>query len=643
MVYLMWDSFQKSSHNFEGSSEDEGMAAQVLTSFGINHSVTGGTLKGVNIKNADPLSVIKASLLEEFIYGNLKEIRVTSKGKVVEYTVGRNHSSLNIYYSTRSSAYVSNNIGVRVTGGKPRARRKDMGWKNVIGDGNSTIHDATNMASSCISSTLSSVVIITYKDPILTSGKSSFKDGIPNLFELESPWESIIGFAWDIDPGETNEYTTIKQSSTSTIPVLVSGIDKNEYKADIGELVERTIITGDDCFIEADSGTGGSPIQISLAHLSEGIVYKQYGDTEVNTFIGINGVYLVGVGLYRCSALPKDLAAVTENTVANSRVVVGSENMTDTIYRLSESEEYTIDCRDAVGTNVAKLQFAKNTLENDNGTYGNDAEFIVQSTSTDLKSKFPDMEGRATLLPTKNSGGGLMVKQVWAEVELDSPCFVITDPRGDAKTIAANFRASITALVVVEEPTPIAINGKLIDQSDSMADNDPTTAQNFEETALEKALTEMKGRTISVSMPSLTAAEVTVLSKNLYNLLKDDNTVYTHICAPSSSPEVGASGRKGGVVNKIVYSYQDQGSYLITVTEGPVSSGDFVGVSGEMYRKRTEEIRAVGTVLQHDGSHVYFKVNIDGFGPVVALNAYPGVIDIKDRVSVTVYNNPVEA
>ena len=642
MVYQMWDNFQDSSYDFTGSSNTVGMAGEVLSSFGISHSVNGGSLNGVNIKNADPMSVIKASLLEEFVNGNLKEIRVNSSGRVVEYVVGSNSSNLSIYYSTRSSAYRPKNVGVKVTGGKPRAKRKKMPWVSVVETETSTIHDASNMASDCLSPTLASIAIITYKDPILTSGAASFKDGIPNLFELESPWESIVGFAWDIDPGVTDELTTIKQSSTSTIPVLVS--DSSDYTAAIGTLIQRTMVEGNSCFVtdESDEGNVGVPVQITLKDLNEGVLYKQFGDTVINTFIGINGVYLVGVNLYRCSALPKDLASVTENTVANARVVIASENMKDSIYRLSESEEYTIDYRDAVDVNVAKIQFAKNTLKNDNGTYGTDVAFIVQSTSYDLQEDYPNLIGYGSLLPTKNNGGGLLVKQIWAEIQLDSPCFVISDPKGNAKTIASQFKVSITAIVVVEEPTPIAINGVLIDQSESMKDNDPTTKQDFENTELEAALKNMKGRTVSVSMSSLSDDDTRSLSANLYNLLQEDNTIYTHICSPNSTPTVGASGKKGGIVNKIVYSYQDQGSYLVTVTEGPASSSDFAGISGEMYRKRTEDVQAIGTVLQHDGSHIYFKVNVDGVGPVIALNAYPGVIDIKDRVSVTVYNNPVE-
>ena len=220
---------------------------------------------------------------------------------------------------------------------------------------------------------------------------------------------------------------------------------------------------------------------------------------------------------------------------------------------------------------------------------------------------------------------------------------MISDPTGKAVDIAEKLEVSVSPIILEQEPPPIALNGIIVDQEDGMKDNDPTTTQNFEDTSLEKALNKMKGRSLNVNLSSLDEEETKSLSKYLYNMLKKASGInYTHTCSPNSKPKIGDKGPNGGIINNITYNYSDSGSYLITVVEGDEFSGDFSGINSGIYKRQTEEINAVGTIIQSAGDHINFKVKVDGVGDIWAINSYPGVLEIKDKVNVTIHNNAVE-
>jgi hypothetical protein len=95
-------------------------------------------------------------------------------------------------------------------------------------------------------------------------------------------------------------------------------------------------------------------------------------------------------------------------------------------------------------------------------------------------------------------------------------------------------------------------------------------------------------------------------------------------------------------VNNISYSYTDQGSYTISVTEGPYLVGGAEGLSGGTYMKQTESFSAEGVIIQDLGNHVDYKVRVDAFGDVYAVNLSPNILRVGDRVNVSLHNNPVE-
>jgi hypothetical protein len=205
----------------------------------------------------------------------------------------------------------------------------------------------------------------------------------------------------------------------------------------------------------------------------------------------------------------------------------------------------------------------------------------------------------------------------------------------------------LTAIAIEDRPAPIAVNGSLIEAewlSDSDNDNNPTTVQDFSDTVIDQVEKQMdSGRTLSLNLASLSEEQTVNLSRKLYNVMKKDvGLSYTHTCDPMSSPNLGDKGLYGGVINSITYNFDDQSRYLINVTEGPEYYGDFAGISGGFYIKKVEEVQGVGTIIQDKGDNISYKVRVDGASDVIAINSYAGVLDVGDRVNVTIHNNEVE-
>ena len=232
-------------------------------------------------------------------------------------------------------------------------------------------------------------------------------------------------------------------------------------------------------------------------------------------------------------------------------------------------------------------------------------------------------------------------------VTLDTPSIVIYSPDGTnnrAKTIADELIYDMAALVSEEKDKPVAFNGALIDMSVGMVDHDPTTSQSFDDTPYEKALDAMQGGGMALNLSFLDENGCIALSKALQSYFGSGGGIETtYVCGPSANPELGAGGSGGGVINSINYSYQDSSSYTISVNSGPVILGDLAQIDGGPSPMRTENVSSVGTILQDLGNHVNFKVKLDGYGIIQAINLSHHILRVGDRVSCVINNNPVES
>ncbi len=672
-----WEGFQLPPEEEEDEEILFSVAKDVLASFGIplnDGSNEGGTLDNIDIKRGDAFSTLKASLLEEFVKEdkNLIEIRINPDGEAEFYEVGTESSNINPYYSIFAANFIKDpdKVSVMVTGAKPKQERKIYEWHQLIGPDatNYTIHDTTKLSTACLASSYSSTVTITYDDPLRKNPKNNWNDGIESIFE-PGPFERFIGFSWRITPPVelTSAYTKIYMQPQSSIPVILSDfnykIGDTENFPNLGVPKKRQLYSYQDpndancnAFGEGQEELycSSDSIPLPLA-LTEGLFVQDMRGTLISRFGGIQGLFVVGIPLIACYGIPKENMEKQANNATNTDLFIGARNNYKTVVKLNEGIHYVILYKeDMTPTNAEDeqaqdvlpcFQFVDNLSYDDHATTGTGVDFFIGARSTELLEVFEDNpNARGSVIPLENRSG-ILVEQIWVQVNLDTPCFIVNDPAGKAKNIAEELKVEILGLVLTDNPPPIAMNGELINQTEGIIDNDPTETQDLEDTAMEEAYKQMSsGRTLNLNFSSLDEDETVRLSEKLYNLLVEDTgKVYTHTCGPTEQPVLGTTGPNGDIINSIEYSYTDQGSYLINVTEGSKYFGDFAGINGGIYFKQTEDITTKGTIIQDLGNHIDYKVRVDGIGDIKCINGCSAILNIRDRVSITIHNNAVES
>ena len=620
-----WPSFCKDELSLSEDAGGTSAAEEVVRSLGMPFVGTGGdSLAGLDIKHMDADQLINLSLLSD--ESGVKEVGVNVDGALTFKTVGDGDGlgSCDVYYQIQSYTYVEACTGVMVTGRKPRPQRKAAEFVDIWQEGEKEVYNADWVAENGMSETFSNYATIVFEDPFLDT---RYKDGIDNLYNATSPWESVIGYARYIDwPGsESSPETTVSRSDTSTIPILVSGGENaSSYNANIGTLVKK---------VAGESAAEGIPINIP-----ESFQYTTVRGSTLNRLIGIRSIIIVGKKLDSLMGIPIDDAAALSAGEDAAKIMARISSGTDSMYELKDGDHYVITYSEG----KPSITFTSNSRANDPATFGNEVTLLIDQDSAYMPGE--TLAG-VSVLPTGGTDGYL-IKQVIALVNVQTPCINIYDPRpGKAVDIAANLQYKLAALLIVDEPAPIAFNGSIINQSDGVADHDPTTTQNFSDTAYEQTLASMNGGGVSVTMAHLDAGGCSKLSSKLLSHLNRGNgTVTTYVCGPNSTPELGGyGGDSSSVINDIVYSYSDSNSYTVSVTTGPVLLGGITNVTDSVTKKKTESVSSNGVVIQDMGNHIHFKIRLDcGIASVVAINTAPAVIRVGDIVQCTLYNNPVE-
>lgn len=274
-------------------------------------------------------------------------------------------------------------------------------------------------------------------------------------------------------------------------------------------------------------------------------------------------------------------------------------------------------------------------------------------------------------------------------VDRKRPSIDIFDPNGNASEIARQFITFITdenssgvvhagslinsvrrqagvrytPIVIVDEPPPIAYAANaplqsidastgapgstilpaqgIIDQTDGIRDSDPVTVQDFDESQIQVLQDNTSGSTIDITMPFCNEDECLEIATNLLALQQSVVESQSIVLGPDSTPELGQILPDGSIINEINYSYTDGSQYLITITTGPkfLSAGSF---QNSAYQLQTEDVTREGTVVQDKGNGAEYVVRVEGFGEITALSMVVESISVGDKVSVKIFNNPVE-
>jgi len=683
-----WDNFAQPLINLNtyiSCTSLEPVAQQVVKAYGLpfdSSGFTGGTLKDMDIKRMDAMTAIRYSLMEESFVGStdrLIEAIVTAEGniKFVEVGGGGAASLDDIYYSVQNGHYVDSPKGVMVNGGKPAPEIRPLEWSPIWvaeGSAGAPIYAARGMLENCMQNDWKSYATIVFNDPQLSS---AFEDGIDNLYEItkENPWDEILGYAVAINLGKNGDNrTTVQYNSESEIPLMIA--EAAEGICEMGNIQNMPEYdpnaTDPRCWSglsdQAVSYGDGVPVNIP-SHFR----YENIRGSIKDKFIDVTGVYIIGQEIDSLYARPIDnAAALLEMTEENSEVWLEINNIRRSSVKLEAGRHYAVAYQDLTGDSYPEVSivFAQETRPHDKLTYGNGAgggvEFKIYPFCQYYKNgQWPGGTGQATIFPY-NRTKGMIVEEIWVTVRVETPSITVHHPDGAndrALSIAEELEWYVAPLVMRAPPAPIGYKGTgssgPIDQVPSKRDNDPTTVQSFEDTPIEKAMDEMQGSGMTVTFSFLTGAgsdpvsvyanaelEAQQAAETLYNMMNADVTETVYTCGPyeaSSLPELGQAGPSGGVINSIRHSYSDQGSYTISLTEGPALIGNLVQVDGGPAQKMAEDYGAKAYVTQALGDNIHFKVRIDGFGERWAVNTSHNIIRENDIVQCTVHNNPVEA
>lgn len=653
-----WDSFGQGelyeiTCDYGGSAS---LAVNVANYFGLETTnEVGGNLSDIDIRHMDAISLIKLSLLEASASNIVApyEIFVDYETNRLDFRqVGAYNGKVSHQYHTiQSASYIEKCSGVMVTGRDPLPYRKeDVEWKPIWGDipENRRIFDTTDMISNCNRHKFYQQSVIAFRDPHLNT---EYADGIDNLYEIRSPFEKIQGYAIQRDSKSVymDSDVTIVDSVQSHIPVRIAVTEGGSY-ANLGNLYRPpTIESGEisiDCWTEIAEAPNVSNYGIPIPVPDQFRFTTKYGDL-VDNFVDVVKIYMIGTELKECRGIAKDDESGTkESTEANTEIWTWADSGKDVIFGLQYGKHYVIGYDPAAGIKSPIAIFSNSSYDTDEAKYGSGGgsgvDFYVRPTCGYAKS-LSSTKQRGTIFPFGDNTG-VIVKEVWAILELSCPSVIITDPKGKANDIAINFTYNMMPLVLVDEPPPVAFNGTLIDQSLGKVDSDPTSTQDFQNTPYEEAMDLMdQGGGLNLHLSFLDATQCENLSRTIYEFMNRQNGFQTtYVCGPECEPVLGGYGPSNGIVNNIQYQYNDKGSYTISVTEGPAIIGGFASITTGTSIKQTESVSSNGTVIDDMGNGIYFKVRIDGFGEFVAFNISSDVVRIGDIVKCTIHNLPVE-
>lgn len=553
-------------------------------------------------------------------------------------------------------------------------------------------------AGTCEDTAVGKFASVSYDDPLLDQ---VYLDDVQNSYELAA-FESLIGYLVDLDLPEgadeddpnfirglkitfgdtTKEYISLGMSifKNSVHGGTVTSANGSYFGftgdgGSIGSEGGTISSTGDNFSVGGVTSKQGSCADSDVPVVGSSVVIpasrfkrlNKYGDME-SDFVGVQEVVFGGQKIVLVQTFGNELAVFVkpEKDLVSLQqgknwtwTVDGEENLILEFFSYIEDDYAGFICKlyrgDVPGTEAALY-----TTDVPNNA-------IAQGSSVfaDLVCNIGDRLGYRAV-----SGSMCVV------IERKRPSIDIFSPAGNATAIAElligrstdpNWPYGIryTPIVIVDEPPPIAYaaheplqsidaqsgdpTGRtlpkegIIDQADGIVDADPTTTQDLSDSSLQILQDNTNGATIDITLPFATESECLEIAKNFLALQSEIVTTQSIILGPLSEPKLGqlVAGTGGAVINEINYSYSDSSQYLITVTAGPkfLSAGSF---QDSQYQLQTEEVTREGTVLQDKGNGAEYVVKVEGFGEVTALSMILDEITVGDKVSVRIYNNPVE-
>lgn len=672
------------------------VAADILDKFGVptaGQLPNRGKVPDFDIYNMDAVTALRLSLAENFIDRNLYEVHVNGSGEAEWTYVGGttwnppSEACLMFGIPTYSPKLQGDLVIVRGFDRPPiRIVADNRTILPLAGNGTeapiivqpinteapSNISDAVDNGKLGVysKSILDKQASIVYYEPVLDQ---AYKDDIraaynPKCFENLIAWKYRMKYAL-IQNIDKNAQIEFSNSATVGLPLIVDDLRLNSYG--IYEYI----------------------CKVDLTLIDDAVIrHTPYGE-PYSTFQDVNSVLMYGYQVvnWEANANPGGHGAVRLLCEVTPE---GQNDAGGMLYQLGQGSDWTWDYDEQVSTTTAGKVWvrirqspeARNKIQVE-GPFDWYADWGTGYTLI-------TGPGTASWLPV-GQGLGYVCGGLYCNVVLNVPSINIYSPMGKARQIAntmirQNFM-SLTPVVLFDPPAPIYYRFKeglgaeaqfssdagFIDQEQDIVDADPTTLQDLALTDSKKLQNATNGFTIDVSLPFIKDGKITKSSNGaarrdyannsvyclssevnpnggnddtitavrdfLFDLYTDENInkQYSFSAGIIKNPPKLGQSYEEGIVNSISYSFQDGSSFSANLTVGPklINTGSW-GTS--IYRKQTEDVSREGTVVQVAGDNSLFAVKIWRLGVYSATSAIRDEIEVGDRVTVTVYNNPVE-
>jgi len=652
--YSAWE-----SGNFDGtfsgySSWGGSLADWVLDQFNFNPvGFAGGSLEGYDIVHQDAYQMIQLSLAEELKNGDLYECYADEYGNAKYYHIGYETSSSNYLYKLESDVLPTAVNKVVVRGFNPPPVRTigseiDPLSMPLVSDDEVVTYEPHRIQ---ILGEQGENEFCEYSHDgyYLYARESSYSNGIADPHN----YEQLAGFIYSFqDPGYSPGNTTVSFESAAVV--------YHELYT-FGELVEQkwreqstAAYTSNKCigFVSVDG---------------EGVYFPPGADRG---FIDVQAVYIYGSYLKHISLdVYFDEAGKRQNGPAD--FLVETDSLKRELFELTRGVDYVVNS-DASGIRIA---FASNVSPNYKDLYGGVVEGGVCSFRVSPLSIFADLtfgsyanvsnilspaveasgytkDGEpinntdvrsGTIFPVNEGDSGYIVDKIIVAYTYDTPAIHITDQRNNVDSSRLSdiiFTAS--PIIIQDLPAPVAVNGEILDQSATIADTDVSTVQNLSDNEYTRVMNSLQKGDINITLPFLDEDDVVSASETIRSLANASSRENSYIFGPGATLSLGGN-IEGNTINSITYSYQDSSQYIITANTGPkwLGSGSW---ANSVRTKRTETVTCVGTVRQVSEDNSICEVYVPRkMETLTCVNCTKGVIQRDDTVSVTIYNNPVEA
>ncbi|MBW1853144.1 MAG: hypothetical protein JRJ00_00425 [Deltaproteobacteria bacterium] len=622
-----------------------------------------GDLPKYDVYNMSAVQVIKLGLLEGIKNGNFYELYLDETGTPFIISTGKKGLNVVSYYSVIHSAEKVEYC-VIVKGFDPMPERivKDTIplVVNGEGDGVEIIGLGNFMYDTCGNRVYDYNGCISYGDPHL---EDTTKDEMDSAFELE-PFESLIGYAFTCQKPEDVD-VTFSDTTQIVIPMLS---------------VEREL-TGRETRIE--------DITVDITDRKNEIKGETAPERICNPCIRIE---------------PDEMSVIYESDVAIlsvDQVIVRMDRITN--YKSSSKENYSDVCYtggEEGGNTSGSTSDLCDYFDIDSGvrqlTIGQDFYYKIEDTSSDekvsniLKAAIPVQR---IPLPsfhiwwdamTRGQGFSVTYKDVikfagsashvffpfdvFLLLSIDKPSIFINKKTDKAigrindsgaiyseghtkeiEEIAKEITLCATPIVTLDKPSNTAYYADgvvtFIAMEDCIQDSDPTTEEDLNDTPCEQMAQATSGKvTVDITLPFLDDEGIQAAASLLGGTFSAEYTQGSSV-VPGNAISASDLGKKfkGGIVNKIVWSYQDKSFYKATVSIGPFLTGADSFNTSLWIRRTDQSLSREGVVTGDYGNGLEFKVYVRNIGTYTALNMTMNTIEIGDVVNVTIYNNPAES